>query len=345
MKQVFKLFASCIPVNGASRYVICDLQRSELFIIPEGLYTILVEYENWNIQDIKSVFENEFDDHIDNHFDFLIKNELGFMTSEPEKFPKIEVKWETPSLVSNIIIEVSENSDHSYQLIFDQLNIVGCRFVELRFYNLIDLLLLKEIIKLSENSKIRNISIYLHFNPNIYSGDLDILLLQFQRVGNIVVHSVPSSIDINHDNRNIFYTSDVISNNDCCGQVSSKYFNLNIDHYMESQFHNTCLNKKMTVDISGDFKNCPSLPGNFGNIRNTQMTEVLLNNDFTKLWNIKKDQIEICKDCEFRYICTDCRAFRSDELNLYSKPKKCGYDPYAGIWDHKSSRNLNEYIL
>jgi len=40
-----------------------------------------------------------------------------------------------------------------------------------------------------------------------------------------------------------------------------------------------------------------------------------------------KDKIDVCKDCEYRYACLDCRCFRMNE-DIYSKPKKCKYNPY-----------------
>jgi len=38
------------------------------------------------------------------------------------------------------------------------------------------------------------------------------------------------------------------------------------------------------------------------------------------------------KDCEFRYICHDCRAHTQNE-EKYSKPLKCKYNPYEAIWE------------
>ena len=34
--------------------------------------------------------------------------------------------------------------------------------------------------------------------------------------------------------------------------------------------------------------------------------------------------IDICKDCELRYACSDCRAYRVAE-SMVSKPLKCSY--------------------
>lgn len=55
-----------------------------------------------------------------------------------------------------------------------------------------------------------------------------------------------------------------------------------------------------------------------------------------KYWNIHKDQISICGDCEYRHVCTDCCAYIEDPNDDYSKPLKCGYDPYTNIWEEWS---------
>jgi hypothetical protein len=55
---------------------------------------------------------------------------------------------------------------------------------------------------------------------------------------------------------------------------------------------------------------------------------------FKDAWSINKDEILVCRDCEFRYICSDCRVFIEDPHNIYSKPAKCKYDPYSATWDN-----------
>ncbi len=61
---------------------------------------------------------------------------------------------------------------------------------------------------------------------------------------------------------------------------------------------------------------------------------------FKKYWDINKDKIYVCKDCEFRYICTDCRAYVEDPEDILSKPLKCGYNPYTGEWSEWSKNVL-----
>jgi SPASM domain peptide maturase of grasp-with-spasm system len=77
----------------------------------------------------------------------------------------------------------------------------------------------------------------------------------------------------------------------------------------------------------------------YGNIKNKKLTDVLQDESFKKIWYISKDQIKVCQDCEFRHICTDCRAYLSDKEDIFSKPAKCGYNPYTNTWEEMPSNN------
>jgi hypothetical protein len=71
----------------------------------------------------------------------------------------------------------------------------------------------------------------------------------------------------------------------------------------------------------------------YGHISNTKLEDVIALPEFQKWWHIKKDDIDVCKDCEFRHMCTDCRAFIKDPENIYSQPSKCTYNPYICKWE------------
>ena len=80
-------------------------------------------------------------------------------------------------------------------------------------------------------------------------------------------------------------------------------------------------------------KNCPSMQESYGNIQDISLLEVVLNEEFRQVWHIHKDQINTCRDCEFRYICSDCRAFTKDLNTKTAKPLKCRYNPYKAQWE------------
>ena len=75
MKIYPKLYASCIPVKGYKQSFIYDLQRSKSSnAIPNDLYNILTLHENKTIEEIKREFDNQYDEVIDEYFDFLNRN-------------------------------------------------------------------------------------------------------------------------------------------------------------------------------------------------------------------------------------------------------------------------------
>jgi SPASM domain peptide maturase of grasp-with-spasm system len=143
----------------------------------------------------------------------------------------------------------------------------------------------------------------------------------------------------------IVQVKDSISREICCGVIASHYFITHLQAISESLHHNSCLNRKIAIDIDGNIKNCPSMSQSFGNIRDTTLREALDHPDFKKYWNITKDQIAVCKDCEFRYICTDCRAYLENPEDQYSKPLKCGYNPYTCEWEEWSTNPLKQKAI
>lgn len=72
--------------------------------------------------------------------------------------------------------------------------------------------------------------------------------------------------------------------------------------------------------------------GHIDAISKLEFGKIVMSSEFTKFNNVKKDDIEDCKLCEFRYACFDCRVFISENENILSKPIKCNYNPIIGEW-------------
>lgn len=84
------------------------------------------------------------------------------------------------------------------------------------------------------------------------------------------------------------------------------------------------------------------MQNDFGHVSNVSISDVIKKNEFQALWKLKKDDVLVCKDCEFRYMCTDCRAYLSNPQDIYSKPLKCGYNPYTAEWNEWQKQ---EFVL
>jgi SPASM domain peptide maturase of grasp-with-spasm system len=332
-KNILLLFSNCILVKGVNRATICDLQKDQVYFIPLGLYEILTKHKGKKLELIKEIYNFQFDDIIDKYVDFLITNELAFFCSNPKNFPSLKKEWKFPGELSNAIIERDTNSNYDFKLAISQLEDLGCRYIELRYYNIISVEELISTINSISESQIKNIDIFIKYDLNVNIQELTTKLLIYSRIGRIIIHSINKQEIPEFNNSKVCFLEEIINNNSHCGKISSNYFQSNTDLYMESQYYNNCLNKKISIDIDGNIRNCPSLKDSYGNLNDIAIEDAIDKPGFKKYWNITKDQISVCKDCEFRYVCTDCRAYIESPEDVYSKPLKCGYDPYNNKWE------------
>lgn len=69
-----------------------------------------------------------------------------------------------------------------------------------------------------------------------------------------------------------------------------------------------------------------------GNVKDKGVKEMLRDGDMDVYWDMSKDYIDVCKDCEYRYACPDLRSLERETQEVTSKTKYCTYDPSTGEW-------------
>lgn len=346
MKQqkYFKLHSCCQLVKGSVKSLIVDLQRKRYWHVPNSLVDFVMEVNAKDIATELNKLSDEDRSIAIEYIEFLMENELSFYCfsqEEIECFPELNLDWDTPYIISNAVIEIADISQIAsivdffkgfyiphFQFIFHK---PICNLIELETY----------LAKLTSfNCKTKQI---LFLNQ----GQLDVAAIEnvLQKCIDIeLLVAFGSQIAFTQKKASaiIVMSKQVEFSNIYCGLVNADYFTPNMEHFTESQNYNTCLNRKISIDLDGNIKNCPSMKDNFGAINEVSFLDVVKMPAFTKFWTIKKDTIHICKDCEYRHICTDCRAYTQDPNDQYSKPLKCGYDPYKGEWQDWSTNPLSK---
>ena len=267
---------------------------------------------------------------IENYFLFAAQNRIGHFIhrSMVQSFPSIAFDFQYPGIITNCVVEISSSSN---------LNITTHNIIELskKFGTLNFLLIIHSIKSLNDItnlfSTMRSIR-YSHLEviSSLLTSQCNHMIEEQFDLGVINRLSFYNSSSLNQ-NKNINYYSKNLSNSSCTNICINRMI-VNMDFYAESIKYHSCLNRKISIDSHGNIKNCPSCPQSFGNIKDSTLEQALNHPDFKKYWNITKDQIDVCKDCEFRHMCTDCRMFIKDPENIYSQPAKCTYNPYIAKW-------------
>jgi SPASM domain peptide maturase of grasp-with-spasm system len=350
----YRLNPDAFLTKGTNRSIISDIGRRCSYFIPNALFEILTHETCLCFNALVEKYGGQspyVDEVIREYFSFLLEKDLIFDSNSMGNYKNVNLEWDYPGIISNAIIDIGHDSAFEFDEIFQQLIAIGCVDIQIRFFvSTFPKTIENEILKHIRHSRIKSIELLL---PS-QEGDNSLLLWrrligEHPQIKYIQLYGASRYEVVKEGTENgmgyIVLVEDVLENELSCGVVSSHYFLANIFSFTESHHHNSCLNRKISIDAEGNIKNCPSMKESYGNIRDTTLMEALEKPGFKKYWNLTKDQVSVCKDCEFRYICTDCRAYLEDPEDIYSKPLKCGYNPYTCEWEEWSTNPLKQQAI
>lgn len=97
---------------------------------------------------------------------------------------------------------------------------------------------------------------------------------------------------------------------------------------------NTCLSRNIAIAVDGTARPCPMLPQEtIGDLSQQSLRELFASREHQPYWQLTKDQVTDCRQCEFRYGCLDCAVI---DLQIGSNPNMrravCSYHPTNGEW-------------
>ncbi|MBK6818179.1 MAG: grasp-with-spasm system SPASM domain peptide maturase [Bacteroidetes bacterium] len=350
-KKYFTLYGNVQIVDGFERCLIVDTYREKFFLIPKSLSRFLKRHKNRLVQDVYKMYSQIESQIVDEYFIFLKDNDLihfSINRDHIKNFISMPLTFAHYGAIINSIIELNsfENFETICSFIFD-LNAINCSHLQIIFQSKLTKSELDFIANKFDNTEFRSIEIYFEYTKSNADFEWQEFFIKFKRISLIIMFCSPDDKILYFLDGHciVNYLVQPSGKPISCGRVSTAYFQANTSLFTESQHHNTCLNRKISIDINGDIKNCPSMAKSYGNIRDTKLIDVVNNPEFQKVWHIKKDEIAKCKDCEFRHICTDCRAYIENPEDQYSAPLKCGYNPYTCEWEEWSTNPLKQQAI
>lgn len=324
------LYTHCRTTKGESRSIIYDLEKEGYDFIPNSLHEIINRFNGYPIDEILMNFETDEKKIVLGYFEFLIEKGFCFLSKNKIPITNNIGKYEYAEEILNCIIDVNKDSNHDWNKISTEINEIGIPYIQLRFFDKVTSDYLIGVLKKFHNTQCRHIELIVPYTVSL-DNKIENVLETNSRLQSVIYHSCKEEKVRRYGKGEIYYYKSIITDESHCGKNNPLFFTMNKRFHDLSIYANTCLFKKISIDKEGNIKNCPSLTFNFGNISTVSLSKALMKSEFKELWYINKEQVEICKTCEFRNICTDCRAYRESE-SLYSKPSKCNYNPITMEW-------------
>jgi radical SAM protein with 4Fe4S-binding SPASM domain len=262
------------------------------------------------------------------------KNEYKIFNNIDFKFSQINCnkqknQFSFPSIITNSIIEIDSNNINFKNLNF--LNWILCKNIVIEFVNSPLIEIVKSILNQCIESNVHQITIIINHYIDDYYSDNFIENILCNRLNKVIIFNSPFNHSI--ENSIFFYNF---------GRQRSikkykKEFYPDLTLILESYDFHTYFNCKLYIGTSGEIKNAPECDEIFGNIKDInnpeELKQIIKTQEFQKYWNVHKDIQDVCKDCEFRYMCVDNKIpYQRSENEWYHK-LECNYNPYIAKWE------------
>lgn len=127
---------------------------------------------------------------------------------------------------------------------------------------------------------------------------------------------------------NTSYMPDFLTQKKLYNPNLNNNFEFNIDSFFHNIEFHPCLGKSIFISSKGTVHPCPMLrTKKWGNIKNKNLLNFFQKNKekIYIYWRKNLDYIENCKKCEFRYLCTDCRALEEEISQIANSKTLCRF--------------------
>lgn len=322
MENKFVLkFETCVEVKGIDNGCIFDVQRGIFFFVSNNTIDLLKMINKQQYKIIKKKFKKNIN-FID-YFNFFIENEIVHLADNIDHYPVINTDYIKPFWIDILMIEI-DNFEVSKKKILSNIDSYGVSHIVLIFKNKTSKNNIQNILNYFEKSKIQTINIVLKYFDLLYE---EVINLNNTRIRNITFFN---SNDENKS-KNIIKTK--LSLEDVLLKRVSGYNDMiiNIDSYIESSKYNLFYNRRVYIDDEGNILHYFNQKKIFGNIKTSNIIDVIKTDEFNFLWKLTKNNINECKNCKLRLFCPDNRIPFFDGKS-YVNELKCNYDDKNNKW-------------
>jgi hypothetical protein len=331
MSEVFHLNKNVKITFGFKRSLVQNFNNGSVFFINSIFYH---KINNCLVQKKSKELSKE-------EFDFLYTNKIANVFEKSQFIEPGKPEFNYPFMINSVVLEY--NSKINYSHFLEALNYLNCKYI---------LIIISEIIPVEKSyrlfiwlsrSTVQHCEIVLDKINNKFEIDrYKALGMKDKRIKNIRHAKLLTEDSSNPENVDYYrYKTIELSKKEI---ISKSIVNNSTNLYSESQFYNTYFFGKLFLKYDGSIKNSRELPkvSCIHEIKSyVDLQKVVRKTTFRKYWPVRKELIDVCKNCEFRHACIDKRIpLKRSNKEWYHKDE-CGYNPYIAKWnDETGYKNL-----
>lgn len=324
-----RLYPNCIAVMGFKNIVFQDIERQTYLQFSKS---DLFDKENRVSEkfNLKQVNKKGLELLKSHQLLISLKDQATDVQLKEASF----YKWKHPSAITNTIIELSASNElicpFALSKVIQHLDLLMCRHLLVHLKSFVSCSQLKVLMDVIHVSEIHSYQLVVPYEPEYDTDDLGAFIMQQPKLKYLLFETAPD--ERNLENK-IFFTRNKLKTSN---KKHPHQFNTNLFLFSEAHYHHTYFNRKLFIGEKGEIKNAPECEEIHGWIQTIsepqQLKQLVATPAFQRLWFVNKERCEVCKDCEYRYMCVDNRVPYERENGYWYHEQACNYDPYEGKW-------------
>lgn len=331
------LFACCVWVPGTARSLVYDLQLERGLSLPgpyNDLMRLLEQQRGKPLKALLSQLEEPEQGRLLGLLQFLIDQDLLFLTATPERFPPLSLRWSHPSEILSAILDVDEASDHALEPLVEALETLGCERLVVRLTCREPMRWIDALLRLLSPGSGMSLELFLNLEVVKEVQILRDLCAREARIATVhamgaeedeIIQHAPSGFGTVQLHR----APPVLERCEAPGPADQ---HISLELFCESQTFNPFTHRKVCISAGGLIQNTVGKAPSFGDIHRDALLDVVRRADFQAAWFIHKGQIRGCRDCELRHLCVDPRLPVPTGEGDFEHTSLCRYDPLKGEW-------------
>jgi len=335
--RYFHLYSSIKFTRGKYRSLVLDMQHNYWVKVPNSFVEVLEMAQNEGLKVVYSTFNEEIE-ILEEYFSFALKKGWGRWFNEKSAiFNEIGESYHSYERIETSLIDISKETNLDWVLRFiELLDLFHCHHVEFRFLDSKSTTYIESILDKVASSNIKCVTLCLSKNNFIDEERVKKLITEEGRIIEVYFYNNKIERVVRFKQASIYSLTSKAVEIDKCGVIQQNKFIVNPRFYRLSEEKNSCLYKKLSLTYDGIVCICPSVKsgvlGYMSHLDSSDVESFLSSMEYMKLSDSKKSEIHVCRDCEFRNCCLDCRGHKSNS-DLFTKPKFCSYSPKTEKWE------------
>ena len=112
LNKQYIITSTCIITRGEFRSVIYDLQKYKYDFVPNAVNDFLQSLELKSFEEIYKDTELRYKEIVKEYLEYCLEREYILLIPKDvnkERFPKLDLKFDSPAIISNISFKLSNN--------------------------------------------------------------------------------------------------------------------------------------------------------------------------------------------------------------------------------------------